>query len=255
MLGRAPASKPQRSLACWQTVGRAKAKENRPWEGGGHTINVWKVGLEVIQSPLREWEGAGRIGRGQGWGSGCKFFLEAVLPLPFARSFLAPVPLPLAGRGFACQLILFGCTVSQGRRGASGHPTAGALPRSHRAQRDGGEAARTQGRGPRDTHGHADETERSARRLERSGSRLERSEAGWGADAAKRLPRADTRSGAKGERTRSGGRADAERRRGSGDGERSSAERRAPDHSIPTLLCNGRRTFQAPSGSGRGQAE
>ena len=32
------------------------------------------VGLEVIQSPLREWEGAGRIGRGQGWGSGCKFF-------------------------------------------------------------------------------------------------------------------------------------------------------------------------------------
>ena len=32
-----------------------------------------KVGLEVIQSPLREWEGAGRIGRGRGWGSGCKF--------------------------------------------------------------------------------------------------------------------------------------------------------------------------------------
>ena len=29
-----------------------------------------KVGFEVIQSPLREWEGAGRIGRGQGWGLG-----------------------------------------------------------------------------------------------------------------------------------------------------------------------------------------
>ena len=28
------------------------------------------VGLEVIQSPPREWGGAGRIGRGQGWGLG-----------------------------------------------------------------------------------------------------------------------------------------------------------------------------------------
>ena len=38
---RLPASQ-SGSLACGQTVGRAKAKENRSWEGGGQTINVWK---------------------------------------------------------------------------------------------------------------------------------------------------------------------------------------------------------------------
>ena len=57
------------SLACWQTVGRAKAK-NRSWEGGGHTINELN-GSALSNSKPPPGVGGGRPNRpGAGVGIG-----------------------------------------------------------------------------------------------------------------------------------------------------------------------------------------